>query len=388
MLKYKSRLQSLKCDPFSAAAAGIGALANIAGTVISGYMGRKTQEEQNEFNAEQAAINRDYQTAEREAAQQFNIDMWNMNNAYNSPAAQLQRLKEAGISPAAMMGGHVQPFTPTAVTTNPQFGSQASTDSGALASTILNSGANIGKTTADMLKSLSEARATDYQTRYNKKTEAQRIELLDSELNKNKAQIEQWLADKGLKDVTADQLREVNRYIGQYKVAEIREKLAHINNMEQDSKLKAAEVALTNEKVITEGAQRDLIGSQQNVLDQQAKSEEQRYLQLKQETEFSKALGMPMDAPATAVMFRMKQQGCLDEYIENMITKPERAKWKPKDFQEEQKEVGVKAGIFGTWSIFGRGRDRGKKSKPYNSHGYDPTKSVRTPTTDELNFTD
>ena len=35
---------------------------------------------------------------------QFNLDMWNLQNEYNSPAAQMQRYQEAGLNPALMYG--------------------------------------------------------------------------------------------------------------------------------------------------------------------------------------------------------------------------------------------------------------------------------------------
>lgn len=35
---------------------------------------------------------------------EFNLQMWNMQNEYNSPAAQMKRLEEAGLNPALMYG--------------------------------------------------------------------------------------------------------------------------------------------------------------------------------------------------------------------------------------------------------------------------------------------
>ena len=46
-----------------------------------------------------------WQTAEREATQQFNVDMWNKNNEYNTASAQRQRLEDAGLNPYLMMNG-------------------------------------------------------------------------------------------------------------------------------------------------------------------------------------------------------------------------------------------------------------------------------------------
>lgn len=51
---------------------------------------------------------------EREKA--YNLDLWNRNNEYNTPAAQMNRLKEAGLNPRLMYGeGTVGNATPPSV---------------------------------------------------------------------------------------------------------------------------------------------------------------------------------------------------------------------------------------------------------------------------------
>lgn len=56
----------------------------------------------NEFNASEALKNRDFQTSEREASQQWNLDQWNRENAYNDPSAQRARMEAAGFNPYNM----------------------------------------------------------------------------------------------------------------------------------------------------------------------------------------------------------------------------------------------------------------------------------------------
>lgn len=41
---------------------------------------------------------------EAERQRKFDLDMWNRQNAYNTPAMQMQRLREAGLNPALMYG--------------------------------------------------------------------------------------------------------------------------------------------------------------------------------------------------------------------------------------------------------------------------------------------
>lgn len=67
---------------------------NAIGSLINGRIQRRTMREQNAFNAQEAQKNRDYQT-----------EMWNKQNEYNTPLAQRQRLKEAGLNPYMMLNG-------------------------------------------------------------------------------------------------------------------------------------------------------------------------------------------------------------------------------------------------------------------------------------------
>nr|QJB20769.1 MAG: hypothetical protein [Microvirus sp.] len=58
-------------------------------------------------------------------AYQRSIDMWNMNNAYNDPSAQMERLKQAGLNPNLVYGGGATttasaPSAPQASSVTPQ----------------------------------------------------------------------------------------------------------------------------------------------------------------------------------------------------------------------------------------------------------------------------
>lgn len=80
------------------AASAIGAVAstagNVASTAITNRKNKNLNQMNNEFNAEQAQLNRDFQ-----------LEMWNRNNAYNTPTAKRQRMEDAGYSPYADMSG-------------------------------------------------------------------------------------------------------------------------------------------------------------------------------------------------------------------------------------------------------------------------------------------
>lgn len=82
----------------SALSAGVGALGSIAGAVAGGL-----------FSANQAKKNRAFQERMYKKQVEDTINFWNMQNEYNLPSAQLQRLRDAGLNPMLMYGqGGVQ----------------------------------------------------------------------------------------------------------------------------------------------------------------------------------------------------------------------------------------------------------------------------------------
>lgn len=76
----------------------VGDVASTIGNVVS----------TNKTNKNNMAINQmnnDFNAAEAEKARQFQLDMWNRTNEYNSASAQRSRLEEAGLNPYLMMNG-------------------------------------------------------------------------------------------------------------------------------------------------------------------------------------------------------------------------------------------------------------------------------------------
>lgn len=82
----------------SVLSAGLGFVGNLGGSVAGGL-----------FSANQAKKNRAFQERMYKQQYQDSIDFWKMQNEYNLPSAQLQRLKDAGLNPLLMYGdGGVQ----------------------------------------------------------------------------------------------------------------------------------------------------------------------------------------------------------------------------------------------------------------------------------------
>lgn len=65
----------------------------IGSDVGGGIMNYYSQQRSNKFSAEEA-----------EKARAYNTQMWHLNNAYNTPAEQMKRLRDAGLNPNLMYG--------------------------------------------------------------------------------------------------------------------------------------------------------------------------------------------------------------------------------------------------------------------------------------------
>lgn len=77
-----------------------GAVSSIVGGIGGAIRARKARKLAREMQQKQF----DWQREENERAFQRNLQMWNQQNAYNSPAAQMQRLEEAGLNPNLAYG--------------------------------------------------------------------------------------------------------------------------------------------------------------------------------------------------------------------------------------------------------------------------------------------
>lgn len=84
-------------------AAIIGGLGSIVGSAI----GAGAQRQANIQNMQLAKYQNNWQTAENDKAYARSVEMWNMQNQYNSPTAQMSRLRQAGLNPNLVYGSGV-----------------------------------------------------------------------------------------------------------------------------------------------------------------------------------------------------------------------------------------------------------------------------------------
>ena len=69
------------------------------GSVISGAIGAKTTSDTNKTNLKINQMNNDFNAREAQKARNFQLDMWNKENEYNSASSQRKRLENAGYNP-------------------------------------------------------------------------------------------------------------------------------------------------------------------------------------------------------------------------------------------------------------------------------------------------
>lgn len=77
----------------------------IVGPIASAVGGAVSTNKTNKNNMAINQMNNEFNAAEAEKARQFQLDMWNRENEYNTASAQRQRLSDAGLNPYLMMSG-------------------------------------------------------------------------------------------------------------------------------------------------------------------------------------------------------------------------------------------------------------------------------------------
>lgn len=77
----------------------------VVGDVASAVGNMVSTNKTNKNNMAINQMNNDFNAAEAEKARQFQLDMWNRTNEYNSASAQRSRLEEAGLNPYLMING-------------------------------------------------------------------------------------------------------------------------------------------------------------------------------------------------------------------------------------------------------------------------------------------
>nr|DAV86881.1 MAG TPA: DNA pilot protein VP2 [Microviridae sp.] len=95
-------------SPFSSIASGV---FGTASSLLGGLFGYKSVKKQIQAQKEENQLNREWNLSLAEKQNQWNIDQWNRENEYNTPLAQMSRLKDAGLNPDLMYGQGISGLT-------------------------------------------------------------------------------------------------------------------------------------------------------------------------------------------------------------------------------------------------------------------------------------
>lgn len=124
------------------------------GSVLSGAVGAKTVSDTNKTNLKINQMNNDFNAREAQKARDFQLDMWNKENEYNSASSQRKRLEEAGYNPYM---SDAQAGTATGMS-----GTSAATAAGAAPQVpYAPDFQSVGVNLASALKMMSEKKQTD-----------------------------------------------------------------------------------------------------------------------------------------------------------------------------------------------------------------------------------
>ena len=124
------------------------------GSVISGAIGAKSTSDTNKTNLKINQMNNDFNAREAQKARDFQLDMWNRENEYNSASPQRKRREEAGYNPYM---GDAQAGTATGMS-----GTSAATAAGAAPQVPYTPDfQSVGVNLASALKMMSEKKQTD-----------------------------------------------------------------------------------------------------------------------------------------------------------------------------------------------------------------------------------
>lgn len=185
------------------------AIASIAGNIASNMNISKQVSEQRKENQ----ANRDWNLNLAKQQNQWNIDQWNRENEYNSPAAQMARYKSAGLNPDLMYGQ--QNLSAASPEMTAGEGSQP-TDVSNLANKrtigdIVSQASNVRLTNAQAKLAESQADKVDAETVGQTINNDWLPKLLKGQVEINEADVKQKLADAGLKgkqiEVAVEQIK-------------------------------------------------------------------------------------------------------------------------------------------------------------------------------------
>ena len=180
---------------------GLAPIGNTITSEIGKSEARDQLKSEQDWSANQAQLNRDFQREERELTQQWELEQWQREMDYNSPANQMKLAMDAGINPNSVAGAGGN-FSPTsAPNSSPMSGSTASSP-GSLANSLLLHDPQTANLLANTRKTEAEATGKEIENSYAPK-------LNETMIKKAEGEIAEIASKKGFTDEQTKQMKEM-----------------------------------------------------------------------------------------------------------------------------------------------------------------------------------
>lgn len=249
--------------------------------LISGLFGKSAQDKANETNLQIAREQNAFNQKMWEQQRDYNTEMWNMSNEYNDPAAQMQRLKNAGLSDWAAA---------SAVSGSPSTATPMSSPAAAPAA-----GASVQAPDMSFLSAAMDTAIENYQA---VKLRDEQIRLAAAQADKAETEASQ------ASDFYRDFFRDLTR-------SQLDNSLYDQHNKKHDATLKLQQIGLNagtfnntikQSKITTDLLTQDLVSKE---LENTAKNLENRMQQLRFEN-------LPKELAATLALIGAKIKAAID----------------------------------------------------------------------------
>lgn len=240
--------------------AGAGLAGSGASAIASGKMNRRAVKynkwalaQQQNFQAEQAQLGRDWQSEQLAKANEWSLQQWNRENEYNTPANQKARLLAAGINPALAMQGDgslgMASSAPTAQTPgNP------STPTGSTAPHLNQSAPNLTAGFAQVssaidsyfqnAKTATETKGLGLQNllteRYGERANQLALGKTEAEINSLRGSAARDFAQASLTGLDASARRVMNKYLDAGQQLNLMTMLGQLSTMQSERELNSA----------------------------------------------------------------------------------------------------------------------------------------------------
>lgn len=131
------------------------AIFGMIGSIFGSSMSARSQRKANEMNLKINQMNNEFNAKEAEKARAFQLDMWNKENAYNTPAAQRERMEQAGYN------AYMNPADAGSASGMSSTSSASAASPAVMQATDFSSLGEIGVNLAQELKTFSEKKGLD-----------------------------------------------------------------------------------------------------------------------------------------------------------------------------------------------------------------------------------